>query len=82
MVFTVVSEATLEWYQPRSTGKYCYFSAFELVLMRLPLGREFTGPVSPEGNVPKYVDNAFASYIITLVTFVAGVEMDGGKAQY
>ena len=56
-----------------------YFSAFELVLMRLPLGREFTGPVSPEGNVPKYVDNAFASYIITLVTFVAGVELGWWK---
>lgn len=56
-----------------------YFSIFELILMRLPLGRDFTGPVSPEGNVPKYVDNAFASYVITIFTFILGVEMQWWK---
>ena len=29
--------------------------------MKLPVGRRFNGPVTPEGNVPKYTDNAFAS---------------------
>ena len=56
-----------------------YFSAFELILMKLPVGREFNGPVTPEGNVPKYTDNAFASYVITIVTFIVGVEMEWWK---
>jgi 7-dehydrocholesterol reductase len=52
-----------------------YFSLFELALMKLP-GRTFTGPVTPNGNVPKYVDNGFTAYVITLITYCAGVHLN------
>jgi 7-dehydrocholesterol reductase len=56
-----------------STTLVC-FSLFELALMKLP-GEAFNGPVTPQGNTPHYVDNAFKAYVITLATFICGAEM-------
>lgn len=44
-------------------------SAWQLALMRLVPGRAFTGPVTPSGHVPKYVDNGVASFLLTLICF-------------
>ncbi len=46
------------------------FAFFELALMRLVPGKPFLGPVTPKGNIPLYKANGFASYIITIFSFV------------
>lgn len=45
------------------------FGAFEILLMRLIPGKIFKGPITPKGNVPTYVSNGIACYVITYLTF-------------
>lgn len=45
------------------------FAALQLLLMRVLPGRKYKGTVTPKGNVPEYVDNGLASYIITFAIF-------------
>lgn len=45
------------------------FIIFELALMRLLPGKEFTGPVTPKGNVPIYKENGPLAFITTMTTF-------------
>lgn len=45
------------------------FAAWSLLLMWLIPGKEVHGPVTPHGNVPKYKDNGFACYVLTMAAF-------------
>ncbi len=45
------------------------FAALQLALMRLVPGRKYKGTVTAKGNVPEYVDNGLATYLITFVLF-------------
>ena len=58
-----------------------YFSAFELVLMRLPLGRG-SRPGIARGQRPKIRRQRVCIIHYHTRTFVAGVEMGWWKAQY
>ena len=46
------------------------FSLLQLILMRILPGREFDGPVGPNGHVPKYHANGLWAYLITCVLFI------------
>lgn len=45
------------------------FAAFQLILMRLVPGKTWTGPITPNGNVPIYKANGVASFFLTLILF-------------
>lgn len=45
------------------------FAAIELFLMKVIPGKTFSGPVTKSGFVPKYRDNGFVCYLITMALF-------------
>lgn len=45
------------------------FAAFQLLLMKIVPGKQFKGPVTPEGNIPIYKANGISCFLITLITF-------------
>ena len=45
------------------------FSAFQLLLMKIVPGKKYNGTITPKGNVPEYVDNGLATYLITFVVY-------------
>ncbi|XP_060580638.1 uncharacterized protein LOC132737377 [Ruditapes philippinarum] len=56
-----------------------YF-AWAVFWMRVLPGKSVTGPVTPNGNVPVYIDNGFLHYIITMLGFCVltiGLKMYG-----
>lgn len=48
------------------------FAAFELLLMKVVPGKPFSGPVTPQGNVPIYKANGVACFFITIAAFILG----------
>jgi 7-dehydrocholesterol reductase len=52
------------------------FAVLQLLLMRVLPGRKYNGTITPKGNVPEYVDNGLASYLVTFALyFVCSVEL-------
>lgn len=52
------------------------FAVLQLLLMRVLPGRKYSGTITPKGNVPEYVDNGLASYLVTFALyFVCSVEL-------
>ncbi len=45
------------------------FAVFELILMKAVPGKPFAGPITENGNVPRYKANGFATYLITMICF-------------
>jgi 7-dehydrocholesterol reductase len=45
------------------------FAIFQLMLLRFMPGKPFSGPVTPNGNIPKYTANGFACYLVTMGAF-------------
>jgi 7-dehydrocholesterol reductase len=48
------------------------FGLFQVVLQVAVPGPKMDGPLTPEGHVPKYKDNGFACYLITMAIFLLG----------
>ncbi|MCH9770653.1 MAG: 7-dehydrocholesterol reductase, partial [Gammaproteobacteria bacterium] len=48
------------------------FALTQLILMRIIPGEKYSGPVTPQGNVPQYKDNGFSCFIITVILFYLG----------
>ena len=46
------------------------FAAFQILLLKIVPGKEFFGPITPKGNIPKYKENGFSCFFITIVTFL------------
>jgi 7-dehydrocholesterol reductase len=55
----------------------CYYSVFQIVLMKILPGPNTTGPVSPAGFTPLYKDNGLLAFAVTLVAYVAGADFFG-----
>jgi len=51
------------------------FGLFQAFLQLFVPGKTFTGPVSPKGNRPVYIDNGVSCFLITLVAFFASWKM-------
>lgn len=52
------------------------FAVLQLLLMRVLPGRKYSGTITPKGNVPEYVDNGLASYLVTFALyFVCSLEL-------
>jgi 7-dehydrocholesterol reductase len=45
------------------------FAVLQLLLMRVLPGRKYNGTITPKGNVPEYVDNGLASYLVTFALY-------------
>lgn len=45
------------------------FALLQLLLMKFLPGKAFTGPITPQGNIPEYKSNGVASFFITLSLF-------------
>lgn len=46
------------------------FAAFQLLLMKIVPGKIASGPITPQGNVPKYKDNGLTCFLITTLLFL------------
>ena len=42
-------------------------------------GNKMDGPLTPNGHTPKYVDNGLWCYLITMITFFAGIYLEFWK---
>lgn len=45
------------------------YMLFQVILMKLVPGPRAEGPITPNGNIPVYVDNGFRIFLITMATF-------------
>lgn len=70
-LFTTLSLAWLPHFFGSTTAwlMIASFALFELVLMKAVPGKPFAGPITPNGNIPRYKANGFAAYLITMLTF-------------
>lgn len=48
------------------------FAALQLALMKLVPGKKYQGTVTRMGNVPEFIDNGLATYLITFALFFIG----------
>jgi 7-dehydrocholesterol reductase len=48
------------------------FACFELFLMKALPGKTYSGPITPQGNLPVYKDNGVAAFFITICAFLLG----------
>eukprot|EP01027_Heterolobosea_sp_BB2_P011046 GEZU01016114.1.p1 GENE.GEZU01016114.1~~GEZU01016114.1.p1 ORF type:complete len:439 (+),score=132.76 GEZU01016114.1:174-1490(+) len=46
------------------------FMGFELLLMRLLPGKDYYGPVTPAGNIPKYKANGLLAYFVSVAAYL------------
>lgn len=57
---------------PQAWGIIGVFAAFQLVLMKAAPGKKWTGPITPNGNIPLYKANGVFSFFTTLILFYLG----------
>lgn len=69
--FTIIQEVWLSRFFGSATAwkMIGVFAAFQLLLMKIVPGKKYNGTITPKGNVPVYVDNGLATYLITFVVY-------------
>lgn len=46
------------------------FATFQILLMKMPIGKEYYGPKSDKGYAPKYRENGLFAYSVTVITYI------------
>ncbi|MFN8315485.1 MAG: hypothetical protein U0T32_03435 [Chitinophagales bacterium] len=70
-VFSIISDVWLSrFFGTAAAWKIIgIFAVLQLLLMRVLPGRKYNGTITPKGNVPEYVDNGLASYLVTFALY-------------
>ena len=70
---TTLSLACPSPFEPKAWKIIGTYMLVQALVMRLVPGKEYIGPISPQGNVPKYTENGVACFFVSLTLFFAGV---------
>lgn len=70
---TTLSLACESPFDPKAWKIIGTYILVQALVMRLVPGKEFIGPTSPTGHVPKYTENGVACFFVSLSLFFAGV---------
>ena len=67
---------------PLSVTVILGYVVWALILMKLLPGPTVEGPMTPNGNVPRYRDNGFLCYLLTMIAFTLLAALLPGYTHY